>query len=81
MGRWDPRAVIVLILALAVSAAHLIAVIAVARTGRPISEVGGDVLIALVGAIIAIIAGYVASYTAKAIKEDDHDDDQPPPPS
>lgn len=72
---WDPRAVIVVILAVAIAVGHVISIIGVVQSGRPIGEAGGDVLIALVGAIIAIIAGYVASFAPARTKPQE---EQPP---
>ena len=70
---WDARAVIVGILAAAVGAVCVLAVISVAWWGRPLSEIGGDVLIAILGAVVAIIASYVGRYSGPA-------PDEPPPP-
>lgn len=68
MSKWEPRAVIVLILALAVSIGHMIAVVLLAWRGMPLGEAGSDVLIAVLGAIVAIIAGYVANKNADISK-------------
>jgi hypothetical protein len=46
-------------IAICVSLAALIGVIAVAYRGTRLTEVGGDILIAILGAMVAIIAGYV----------------------
>lgn len=59
---WTPHAIIVLVIAVAVSLAHVIAVVILAWHGKSVGEVGGDVLIAVVGAMIAIVAGYVGRY-------------------
>lgn len=56
---WEPRAVIVLILAASISLAHLIGITLAAWNGRTLNDAGGDVLVAILGAMIAIIAGYV----------------------
>lgn len=68
---WDPRAVIVLVLAIAVSSAHVMAVTIAAIQGKSVGEAGGDVLVAILGAIVAIIAGYVGRRDERP---------EPPPP-
>lgn len=67
---WDPRAIVVVILASAISLAHLIAIAGMAWWGKSLTEVGGDVLIALVGAMIAIVAGYIGQPTSSKPKDD-----------
>lgn len=76
MSQWEPRAVIVMIIAIAVSVTAIGSVIAVGVRGSTISEVGGDVFIAILGAMIAIIAGYVA----RERRDDDQPPDKEPPP-
>ena len=68
---WNTTAVIVMVLAVAVSVAAIAAIAGLAYWGKTLSEVGGEVMIALFGAMIAIIAGYVSRNSDKK---------EPPPP-
>lgn len=81
---WDPRAIIVLVLAASVAVASIVGIVGGAYYGRTLTDVGGDVMIAIFGAIIAIIAGYIARRNGEdaspppANKEAPPDDDAHP---
>lgn len=72
---WEPRAIIVMFIAAAVSLATLAGIVAVSLRGTRLSDVGGDVLIAILGAMVAIIAGYVGRHATADKPKDDTDKD------
>ena len=69
---WNTTAIIVMVLATAMSVAVVASIIGLAVWGKTVSEVGGEVMIAIFGAMVAIIAGYVA-------RNSDRKEPLPPP--
>lgn len=57
----DYRGAIALVLAIAIALVLVISVTAVAISGRVLSEAGREVLIALGGAIVGALAGFLGS--------------------
>lgn len=81
MKRWDPdyRGISALILAIAIGLTFIIGMGAIAIWGRPIGETGGEALIALGGAVVGLLAGYIAG-RAEQKERDRNVDDRPPDP-
>lgn len=71
MRNWDARAIIVAMLAGAVALLSVIAIAGLVIWGRSLTEVGGEVMIAILGAIVAIIAGYVGQHQRPPKDDDD----------
>ena len=62
--RLDHRGIIAIILATAIAMVLVLAVAGAVLSGRAMSEFGRDVLLALGGAIVGALAGYLSSKAA-----------------
>lgn len=56
----DYRGVVALIIAVSVGGALIVGIGGLAWQGRPLSETGGEALVALGGAMVGALAGYIA---------------------
>jgi len=58
--KWDLRGLVVLVMAAALGMSLVASILGVAWQGRPLSDQGSEILAAVCGGIIGVIASYVA---------------------